>query len=165
MDALPDVLPHADIVISATSSQSPIISYAMLSDALAKRRRAVYLIDLAIPRDIEPTVADLTQVYLYNMDDLQQVVAEGLQAREQAAVAALPLIDAAIASFAAYQADLAATDSIVSLQTHAQLARESELNRARAMLARGEDMEAVLQQLTHRLSNKLLHHMLMLLKT
>jgi glutamyl-tRNA reductase len=136
----------------------------MVSEVLAKRRRPLYCIDLAIPRDIEPTIGELAQVYLYNIDDLEQVVAEGLQERQRAASAAEPLIQAAVETYAAHDAKTAATDTILSLQTHTQTTRELELTRAKAMLARGEDIDVVLQQLTHRLSNKLLHQTLMLLK-
>lgn len=164
LDSLSEVLPHADIVISATSSPDYILTHAMVSEALAKRRRPLYCIDLAIPRDVDPLIDELTQVYLYNIDDLEQVVAAGLRERQQAAMAAEPLIQAAVETYAAHDAKTAASDTILSLQAHAQTARDLELTRAKAMLARGEDIDAVLQQLTHRLSNKLLHQTLMLLK-
>lgn len=161
---LPDLLPQADIIISATASPVPIMSYEMVKQALKKRRRPVYLVDLAMPRDIAPEVGSLEQAYLYNIDDLQAVTATGQAKRQQAAEAATALIQTAVADYMLMLQKRQAAKHILALKTLAEENRMDELQRAKAALARGEPVDVVLETLTHRLSQKLLHRHLLTLK-
>ena len=159
---LPERLHEFDAVVSCTASTLPIIGLGAVERALKKRRhRPIFMVDLAVPRDIEPEVKALGDVYLYTVDDLAQVVQTG-QANRQAAVAqAEAIIDAGVQSFMHWidQRDPAAgvVPLIQQLNAQADEWRVAELARARKRLARGEDVDAVLEALSRGLTQKMLH--------
>ena len=162
MADLPERLHEFDAVVSCTASQLPIIGLGAVERALKKRRhRPIFMVDLAVPRDIEPEVKGLDDVYLYTVDDLAQVVQTG-QANRQAAVAqAEAIIDAGVQSFMHWidQRDPAGgvVPLIQQLNAQADEWRALELARARKRLAKGDDVEAVLEALSRGLTQKMLH--------
>ena len=159
---LPERLHEFDAVVSCTASTLPIIGLGAVERALKKRRhRPIFMVDLAVPRDIEPEVKALGDVYLYTVDDLAQVVQTG-QANRQAAVAqAEAIIDAGVQSFMHWidQRDPAGgvVPLIQQLNAQADEWRAAELARARKRLAKGEDIDAVLEALSRGLTHKMLH--------
>ena len=159
---LPERLHEFDAVVSCTASTLPIIGLGAVERALKKRRhRPIFMVDLAVPRDIEPEVKALGDVYLYTVDDLAQVVQTG-QANRQAAVAqAEAIIDAGVQSFMHWidQRDPAGgvVPLIQQLNAQADEWRALELARARKRLAKGDDVDAVLEALSRGLTQKMLH--------
>ena len=159
---LPERLHEFDAVVSCTASTLPIIGLGAVERALKKRRhRPIFMVDLAVPRDIEPEVKALGDVYLYTVDDLAQVVQTG-QANRQAAVAqAEAIIDAGVQSFMHWidQRDPAGgvVPLIQQLNAQADEWRATEIARARKRLAKGDDIEAVLEALSRGLTQKMLH--------
>jgi glutamyl-tRNA reductase len=156
---LPARLAEFDIVITGTASSLPIIGLGMVERALkARRRRPIFIVDFAVPRDVEPEVAKLEDVFLYTLDDLGKVVAEGAETRRAAAAEAEALVEREVQAFRELQRSRSAAPAIVELRRRADEYREVELARARARLARGEDPEKVLEALAKGLANKFLHH-------
>ncbi|AVT13575.1 glutamyl-tRNA reductase [Paracidovorax avenae] len=159
---LPDRLHEFDAVVSCTASSLPIIGLGAVERALKKRRhRPMFMVDLAVPRDIEPEVKALEDIYLYTVDDLASVV-QTAQASRQAAVAqAEAIIDAGVQSFMHWMDQRSPTGGVVPLiqQIHAQADewRALEIARAKKLIARGEDMDAVLEALSRGLTQKMLH--------
>ena len=159
---LPERLHEFDAVVSCTASTLPIIGLGAVERALKKRRhRPIFMVDLAVPRDIEPEVKALGDVYLYTVDDLAQMVQAG-QANRQAAVAqAEAIIDAGVQSFMHWidQRDPAGgvVPLIQQLNAQADEWRALEIARARKRLAKGDDIEAVLEALSRGLTQKMLH--------
>ncbi|MDR2129469.1 MAG: glutamyl-tRNA reductase, partial [Burkholderiaceae bacterium] len=159
---LPERLHEFDAVISCTASTLPIIGLGAVESALRKRRhRPMFMVDLAVPRDIEPEVKELEDAYLYTVDDLAGVVEAG-QANRQAAVAqAEIIIDAGVQSFMHWLGQRDGAQGVVPLiqQMHAQASqwRAQEIQRARKRLAKGENVDAVLDALAHGLTQKMLH--------
>ncbi len=155
---LPDRLHEFDAVISCTASTLPIIGLGAVERALKKRRhRPMFMVDLAVPRDIEPEVKELEDVYLYTVDDLANVV-QTAQANRQAAVAqAEAIVDAGVQSFMHWVDQRSAVPLIQQLNAQADAWRAAELARARKMLAKGEDVDAVLEALSKGLTQKMLH--------
>jgi glutamyl-tRNA reductase len=158
LDALPEVLPRADFVVSSTASREPIIRFEAMKQALrGRRRRPVFMIDLAVPRDIEPRIGTLDDVYLYTIDDLRNVVAENRRLREDAAQQAERLIETQAQVFTRWLEARDAADTIRALRAQAERHREEVLARADRRLANGESAAAVLRFVAEALSNKLLH--------
>jgi glutamyl-tRNA reductase len=155
---LPDRLAEFDAVISCTASTLPIIGLGAVERALKKRkRRPMFMVDLAVPRDIEPEVKKLGDVYLYTVDDLAGVVQTG-QANRQAAVAqAEAIVDAGVQSFMHWLDQRHTVPLIQQLNAQADAWRAHEMARARKALAKGEDVEAVLEALSKGLTQKMLH--------
>ena len=159
---LPERLHEFDIIVSCTASTLPILGLGAVERTLKKRRhRPMFMVDLAVPRDIEPEVAQLDDVYLYTVDHLAQVVQTG-QANRQAAVAqAEVIIDAGVQSFMHWLDQRDPAGGVVPLirQLNAQADewRAIEIARARKRLAKGEDVEAVLEALSRGLTQKMLH--------
>ena len=149
---------EADILISATASPVPVVHAADVAAALKQRRhRPMLLIDLAVPRDIEPEVAALDDVYLYTVDDLDHVLEESRAFRQQAAVEAENLISLQAEHFFAQLKALNHQSGLLKLRSHVDEARETLLAKAKQALARGEDPETVLETLANQLSNRILH--------
>lgn len=149
---------EADILISATASPVPVVHAADVAAALKQRRhRPMLLIDLAVPRDIEPEVAALDDVYLYTVDDLDHVLEESRAFRQQAAVEAENLISLQAEHFFAQLKALNHQSGLLKLRSHVDEAREAVLAKAKQALARGEDPETVLETLANQLSNRILH--------
>ncbi len=162
MADLPERLHEFDAVISCTASQLPIIGLGAVERAVRRRRRRpIFMVDLAVPRDIEPEVRQLDDVYLYTIDDLAQVVQTGQASRQAAVAQAEVIIDAGVQSFMHWMDQRDPVSGVVPLirQLGAQADewRALELARARKRLARGEDVEAVLEALSRGLTQKMLH--------
>jgi glutamyl-tRNA reductase len=151
-------LPAADIVISCTASPVALITKSLAAAAVrARRRRPIFMVDLAVPRDIDPEVADLEDVYLFSIDDLQQLIDENRQQRELAADGARLVIDQEVARFLAEARVHDAGPSILALRTQADAIRAQTVEQARRMLASGRSSEEVIDYLANTLTNRLLH--------
>ncbi|PKM41814.1 MAG: glutamyl-tRNA reductase, partial [Gammaproteobacteria bacterium HGW-Gammaproteobacteria-1] len=159
--ALPDLdrhLAEADIVISATASREPVLLRSSVEIALrARRQRPMFMLDLAVPRDIEASIRDLDDVYLYTVDDLDQVIAENRQSRREAADQAEAIIDLQVAHFMGWWQGAGRQTTITRVRNHSEQIRDETLQRARALLASGKDPVTALEFLAHNLTNKLLH--------
>ncbi len=155
---LPARLADFDIVVSCTASTLPLIGLGAVERALKQRKhRPMFMVDLAVPRDIEPEVKALEDVYLYTVDDLAQVVQQG-QANRQAAVAqAEVIIDAGVQNFMHWLGQRGTVPLIQQLNAQTDEWRAAELARARKLLARGESVDAVLEALSRGLTQKMLH--------
>ncbi len=155
---LPDRLHEFDAVISCTASTLPIIGLGAVERALKRRKhRPMFMVDLAVPRDIEVEVKALEDIYLYTVDDLAGVV-QTAQASRQAAVAqAEAIVDAGVQSFMHWVDQRGSVPLIQQLNAQADEWRAAEIARARKLLAKGEDMEAVLEALSKGLTQKMLH--------
>lgn len=158
LSELPDRLHEFDAVVSCTASTLPIIGLGAVERALKRRKhRPMFMVDLAVPRDIEPEVKGLEDIYLYTVDDLAHVVQTG-QANRQAAVAqAEAIIDAGVQSFMHWMDQRGAVPLIQQLNAQADEWRAAEMARARKLLAKGENVEAVLEALSRGLTQKMLH--------
>ena len=155
---LPTRLHEFDAVISCTASTLPIIGLGAVERALkARRRRPMFMVDLAVPRDIEPEVAKLSDVYLYSVDDLSTLVQTAGEKRSAAVERAEAIVDAGVQSFAHWLDQRAAVPLIQALHRQADDWRGIELARARRLLARGEDVDAVLDALSRGITHKMLH--------
>ena len=159
--ALADVPRHlaeADIVISATASREPILHRDTVQAALkARKRRPMFLLDLAVPRDIAEDVATLADVYLYTVDDLEQVIEENRASRRVAAQQAEAIIELQVEHYLSWWQAQGRQDALKRLRAGGVAARDLALANARAELARGEDPTHVVERLAHQLTNKLLH--------
>ena len=156
--ALPEHLHEYDIVVSCTASSLPILGKGLVERALrARRRRPIFMVDLAVPRDIEQEVAELDDVFLYTIDDLGTIVSENLDARRSAVEQAEAIIDTQVGQFMHWIKVRETVPLIRQLREHAEETRRQELDRALKALARGEDPAAVLESLSQGLTNKLLH--------
>jgi glutamyl-tRNA reductase len=155
---MPGRLHEFDAVISCTASTLPIIGLGAVERALkARRRRPMFMVDLAVPRDIEPEVAQLDDVYLYTVDDLSQLVQTAGEKRQAAVQQAEAIIDAGVQSFSHWLDQRAAVPLIQALNRQADDWGAVELARARKALARGDSAEKVLEALARGLTHKMLH--------
>jgi len=155
---LPQRLHEFDAIVSCTASTLPIIGLGAVKSALkARRHRPMFMVDLAVPRDIEPEVGTLSDVYLYTVDDLSAVVQSAGEKRQAAVAQAEAIIDAGVQSFAHWLDQRATVPLIRALQAQADDWRAAELARARKLLAKGADVEAVLEALSRGLTQKMLH--------
>ena len=151
-------LAEADIVISCTASPEPLISKRAVEAAIrTRRRRPIFMVDMAVPRDIDPEVAELEDVYLFSIDDLQQLVNENIQQREVAAGGARLLINEEVARFLAESRAQDAGPAIRALRQQADGIRRQTVEQARRMLAAGKSTDEVLDYLANTLTNRLLH--------
>jgi len=155
---LAEVLHHADIVISCTGSQLPIIGKGMVERALKKRRyQPMFMVDIAVPRDIEPEVDDLDDVYLYTVDDLESTIEENRRARQHAAQHAEKLIEECALQFLHGQRAQAATGLVTAYRQQVEQLRLAEIAKAQQSLAQGVNPHDVLERLSRNLTNKLMH--------
>jgi len=158
LDELGEHLAQHDIVVSCTASPLPIIGLGMVERAVkARRHRPMFMVDLAVPRDIEEEVGELDDVFLYTVDDLAQVVESGMESRQAAVVEAEDIIATRVHDFLGWLQAREAVPVIRSLRDAAERMRRHELEHAIKLLAKGESPEKVLDHLSHRLTNKLLH--------
>jgi len=156
---LPQHLAEADIVISSTAARLPIVTHAMVEKAIAARRRKpMFMVDIAVPRDIEASVGELDDVFLYGIDDLRQVIDDNRRLREAAAREADAIIDLQVERYMAWRRALTVRNPAVDLRLHAEVYRDEVLEKARAMIARGKSPDEALAFLANTLTNKLLHH-------
>ncbi len=155
---IPSHLAEADIVISSTASQLPILGKGAVETAIKQRKhRPILMIDIAVPRDIEPEVGNLEDIYLYTVDDLQEIIQEGLKSRQEAAVQAEEIIDTQVAHFMGWIQAQDAFTVIRQFRDQAQQIRDTEVEKALRQLNNGDSAEQVLQKLAHALTNKLTH--------
>ena len=155
---MPEALHQFDIVISCTASSLPIVGLGMVERALkARRYRPMFMVDLAVPRDIEPEVAELNDVFLYTVDDLAGVVQSGVASRQAAVVDAEAIIANRLGEYLDWHARRAHVPVIQAFRESATQLREQELAQARRRLQRGDAAEVVLEQAVVRLMNKFLH--------
>lgn len=162
---IPEYLHRADIVISSTASQLPILGKGAVESALKKRKhKPMFMLDIAVPRDIEAQVSELDDVYLYTVDDLHAVIDENKKSRVAAADQAEEIINQGVEQ---YVRQLRALDAVATVKAYRQKAeqlRDAELHKALRQLQTGTDPEQVLQQLARNLTNKLIHSPTTLLK-
>ncbi|MDN4591875.1 glutamyl-tRNA reductase [Xenophilus aerolatus] len=155
---LPARLAEFDIVVSCTASTLPLIGLGAVERALKTRKhRPMFMVDLAVPRDIEPEVKALEDVYLYTVDDLAHVVRQGEASRQAAVAQAETIIDAGVQSFMHWLDQRGTVPLIQQLNAQAEDWRNAELARARKLLAKGESVDAVLEALARGLTQKMLH--------
>jgi glutamyl-tRNA reductase len=151
-------LHRSDIVIASTASPLPIIGKGTVERALKKRKHEpIFMVDLAVPRDVEPEVNELDDVYLYSVDDLQSVIAENMENRQQAAEQAHEIIDIQVSNFLDWQRSLGAVDVIAQIRQKTQNISNEVLEKAKKQLAAGQDAEEVLEFLANTITNKFLH--------
>ncbi len=151
-------LTQADIVVSCTASAAPLITKHGAGAAVrARRRRPIFMVDLAVPRDIDPSVAELEDIYLFSIDDLQQLIDENRQQRELAAGGARLLLEEEVARFLAEVRAHDAGPAIRALRGQADTIRGQTLDQARRMLAAGKGTDEVMEYLANTLTNRLLH--------
>ncbi len=155
---IPDALVNSDIVISSTASQLPILGKGAVERALKLRKhKPIFMVDIAVPRDIEPQVGELDDVYLYSVDDLHEVVTENLKSRQGAAKAAEELVVRGTSDFMQRLRELEAVDVLRAYRQQGERLRDEELARAQRALANGASPEDALAALARGLTNKLLH--------
>ena len=158
LSELPNHLAEADIVVSSTASQLPILGKGRVESAIKKRKhKPMFMVDLAVPRDIEPEVEQLRDVYLYTVDDLQNTVNQNLDSRRRAAEQAEEIIDTQVEHFLAWLRSQGAQETIRDYRLQAELTRDEALQKALAQLGNGTPADEVLQRLAHTLTNKLIH--------
>jgi len=158
LDRLDMHLPEADIVISSTASPLPLISYDAVKKALKIRRhKPVFMVDIAVPRDIEPEVSTLSDVYLFTIDHLQSVVTENLAARQQAAVSAEQLLSEEVHLFEQHLRTLDAVPTIRRLRDDAEHFKAQTIEQAQRMLNNGRPASEVLAFLADTLTHRLIH--------
>lgn len=151
-------LPSADIVISSTASQLPILGKGAVEEAIKARRfRPALLIDLAVPRDIEPQVASLSDVYLYTVDDLRDVVEENVRLRSHEANKADKIVEEGVIEVEASWHLRASSDVVRNYRESAMSIQQAELERALKALENGKSAEEVITRLSRDLTNKLIH--------
>ena len=155
---IPDRLSEADITISSTASQLPILGKGAVEAALkARRHRPMAMIDVAVPRDIEPQVSQLSDVFLYTVDNLKEIIDQGMEARQEAAVKAEHIIENQASAFMQKLRGLSAGVTISDLRAHTTTIQQTSMDAALAMLRKGDDPEKALQYFAHTFTNKLLH--------
>lgn len=155
---LPTHFADFDIIITSTASQLPIVGLGMVERAVKSRRhRPIFMVDLAVPRDIEPEVAQLDDVFLYTVDDLAQVVNDGMENRQAAALDAETIVTARVETFMQWLAKRDAVPTIKALRDQAEATRQAELEKALKLIQKGESPERVLEALSNALTNKFLH--------
>src|SRR4051812_49273763 len=158
LKTLAEHLHEHDIVVSSTASSLPILGKGLVERALRqRRRRPMFMVDLAVPRDIEPEVAELDDVFLYTLDDLGRVVSANLDARRSAVEQAEAIIDSQVGQFIHWMQSRESVPLVRALRGRADEARREELERALRMLARGDSPAQVLEALSQGLVNKLMH--------
>ena len=156
--SLAEQLHEHDIVVSSTASSLPILGKGLVERALrARRRRPIFMVDLAVPRDIEPEAAELDDVFLYTVDDLAGIVAANLDERRSALEQAEVIIDAQVGQFMHWMRSRENVPLIRALREHAEDARRQEVERALRLLQKGEPPAAVLETLSQAITNKLMH--------
>lgn len=155
---MPDRLVEADIIIASTASQLPILGKGAVESALKLRKhRPMFMVDIAVPRDIEPEVGSLDDVYLYTVDDLHEVIEEGRQSREEAAKQAEEIIENQVDHFMGWLRSLKGVDTIRAFREQAEQKRDEQLAQAQKQLAAGKDPGQVINDLARTLTNKLIH--------
>ncbi|HJV76091.1 MAG TPA: glutamyl-tRNA reductase, partial [Noviherbaspirillum sp.] len=155
---LSEQLAQFDIVVSSTASTLPIIGLGMVERAIkARRHKPMFMVDLAVPRDIEPEVGRLDDVFLYTVDDLGTAVQTGIENRQAAVAQAEAIIETRVQSFMHWIDSRAVVPLIRDLHDSSEALRLAELERAKKLLAKGEDIDVVLEALSKGITAKFLH--------
>jgi len=158
LNELPEQLAMHDIIVTCTASPLPILGKGMVERALKQRKhRPLFIVDLAVPRDVEKEVSELSDVFLYTVDDLSEVVRDGLDARQGAVKEAEVIIDSGVNEFIHWMESREVVPTIRALRDHAERQRRSEMEKALRQLTKGENPEKVLESLSAALTNKFLH--------
>jgi glutamyl-tRNA reductase len=158
INAVPEQLVRADIVISSTASQLPILGKGATESALKQRKhRPIFMVDLAVPRDIETEVGDLQDIYLYTVDDLKSVVDENLRGRELAAEAAQEIINLEVTAFNQWLRTHQSSDQIRQLRDSAELIKQQAIEKALGQIKNDADPEQAITRLANEITNKLMH--------
>jgi glutamyl-tRNA reductase len=156
---IPDYLAQADIVISSTASQLPILGKGAVERAIKIRKhQPMLMVDIAVPRDIELEVNELNDVYLYTVDDLREIIDEGLKSRQEAALQAEKIIEVQVAHFMGWIKSLESIATIRNYRDQVEQIRNSEIAKAKRLLQQGAKPEDVVQQLARTLCNKIIHN-------
>ena len=159
LEEIANHLAEADVVISSTASSSHILTYPEVKQAIKIRKhRPMFMVDIAVPRDIEPQVGELGDVYLYSVDDLNEVIQENLRSREQAALKAEEIIDTQVTHFIGWLNSLDAVETICNLREQAQDTQSKIVAKAKRMLDNGKSPYEVVDYLAHTLTNTLMHN-------
>ncbi|MDS4075682.1 MAG: glutamyl-tRNA reductase [Candidatus Accumulibacter sp.] len=158
LEEIGERLAQFDIVVSCTASPLPILGLGTVERAIkARRHRPMFMVDLAVPRDIELEVGKMDDVFLYTVDDLGQIVKAGLESRQAAVLDAEAIIDERVAAFLSWLSSRGTVPVIRSLRDAAERIRRHEMEHAMKRLAKGDDPAQVIDELSHRLTNKFLH--------
>jgi len=159
LSELEGTLPEADILITSTASPEPIVSYRQLKSAIALRKhKPIFAVDIAVPRDIAADAAELDDVYLYTVDDLDKVIQEGQDNREAAAIEANRILDEEISRYLGIERAKQANPVITALREHGETIRDEVIAQARRRSAKGVDTDEVIEFATAALMKKLLHN-------
>ncbi len=158
LNELPEHLASQDIIVTSTASPLPILGKGLVERVIKQRKhRPMFMVDLAVPRDIEAEVGELDDVFLYTVDDLAQVIEAGIGNRQLAAEEAEAIIQIQVEDFLHWIETRSVVPTIRGLRDHCERMRRHELERAQRLLAHGEDPREVLEQMSRALANKLLH--------
>ncbi|MCV6637929.1 glutamyl-tRNA reductase [Candidatus Albibeggiatoa sp. nov. NOAA] len=158
LEEIPMHLAEADIVIASTASPVPILTKEMVKAAIKIRKhKPIFMVDIAVPRDIAEDVGDLPDVYLYTVDDLNEVIQENLRSREQAAHQAEEIIDTQVSHFMGWLKSLDAVNTIRDLREQTQQTQQELVEKAKRMLDNGKPAHEVIEYVAHTLGNKLIH--------
>ena len=156
LDGIWQVLPTTDVLITSTAATEPLISEGLLKKALAGRKTPLFIIDIAVPRDVDPAVDSLDSVFLYDLDALQKVVAENVDRRRAEVHRARAMVAAEVPKFASWHRSQSVTPTIIQLRDQFEQTRVQELEKLRKTLD-DEDFDKV-ERMTRAMVNKLLHH-------
>ncbi len=155
---IPEQMSKSDIVISSTGSTLPIIGKGMVEHALSERKRQpIFMVDLAVPRDIEEQVAELEDVFLYTVDDLQSIIAQNMENRRKAAIEAESIVSSQSNGFMSWLRGLNTQDTVVSYRKQCLESRDQLLEKALLQLQNNKNPEAVVAELATKLTNKFMH--------
>lgn len=158
LNDLPERFAEFDIIITCTASQLPIVGLGMVERAIkARKHRPMFMVDLAVPRDIEPEIAQLDDVFLYTVDDLAQVVTDGIGNRQEAAMTAETIVTARVETFMQWLQKRGSVPTIKALRDQAETMRTAELDKALKLIQKGENPEKALEMLSIALTKKFLH--------
>ena len=158
LNEIPAHLAEADIVISSTASQLPILGKGTVESAIKKRKhKPIFMVDIAVPRDIEEQVSDLEDVFLYTVDDLKEIIDEGLKSRQEAALKAEEIIDVEVSHFMSWLRSLNSITTMCQYRSKAGDICEQAIKHAKKQLNNGQSVDEVLEYLAHQLTNKLIH--------
>ena len=159
LEEIPRHLAEADIVISSTASTTHILTANEVKQAIKTRKHSpIFMVDIAVPRDIEPAVGEFEDIYLYSVDDLNEVIQDNLRSREQAAKKAEEIIDTQVSHFIAWWNSLDVVDTICHLRDQAQENRQFLVKKAKRMLDNGKSPYDVVDYIAHTLTNTLMHN-------
>ena len=154
----PETKIEADIVVSSTNSQLPLLGKGAVERALKERKhKPMLLIDLAVPRDIEQEAGEVADVYLYSVDDISEVIEDNVKSRAEAAAQAEEIIEQGVGEYLKRLRSLNAVATLRAFRDKADLIRDQELQKAMKSLEKGESPDAVLESLARAITNKLTH--------